>query len=183
MTFGNGSIFLENLQAMNQLKYIREGQNLTQEELSERSGISVRTIQRIEAGAGLKGYTLKKLAATLELEEKALLGTEVLPPALKWINLSSLVLLPPLNIVLPWLLSRFLKVKHPAVRNLVSLQFLWTLMAPIVFLLGIFLKLGNVFTLILMCSILLSNVFMILWNTYGIDRKNKLLIKLNFNIL
>ncbi|MEN0083119.1 helix-turn-helix transcriptional regulator, partial [Flavobacterium lindanitolerans] len=33
---------------MPNLKLLREQQNLTQEELSEKSGISVRTIQRIE---------------------------------------------------------------------------------------------------------------------------------------
>jgi transcriptional regulator with XRE-family HTH domain len=34
---------------MSELKKIREKQNLTQEELAEKSGLSVRTIQRIEA--------------------------------------------------------------------------------------------------------------------------------------
>jgi len=35
---------------MSKLKRIREEQHLTQEELSANSGISVRTIQRIESG-------------------------------------------------------------------------------------------------------------------------------------
>ncbi|MGC4129759.1 MAG: helix-turn-helix transcriptional regulator [Bergeyella sp.] len=41
---------------MPQLKLIRKQQHLTQEELSEQSGISVRTIQRIEAGTLRKGH-------------------------------------------------------------------------------------------------------------------------------
>ncbi len=44
---------------MSKLKKIREKLNLTQEELSEKSGISVRTIQRIESGNEPKGQTLK----------------------------------------------------------------------------------------------------------------------------
>ena len=46
---------------MSKLREIRERHNLTQEELSEKSGISVRTIQRIESGTEPKGHTLKIL--------------------------------------------------------------------------------------------------------------------------
>ena len=58
---------------MSELKKIREAKNLTQEELAERSGISVRTIQRIEAGTEPKGYTLKTLASALDISQKELL--------------------------------------------------------------------------------------------------------------
>lgn len=40
----------------------REKQNLTQEELAAKSGVSVRTIQRIESGITPKGYTLESLS-------------------------------------------------------------------------------------------------------------------------
>ncbi|TDX87074.1 helix-turn-helix domain-containing protein [Epilithonimonas xixisoli] len=62
---------------MSELKKIREKQNLTQEELAEKSGLSVRTIQRIEAGTEPKGYTLRTLASTLEVSEKDLLITDI----------------------------------------------------------------------------------------------------------
>ena len=58
---------------MSELKNIREKKNLTQEELAEKSGVSVRTIQRIESGIEPKGYTLKTLAKSLEIAEKELL--------------------------------------------------------------------------------------------------------------
>ncbi len=54
---------------MSKLKAIREQKNLTQEELSEQSKISVRTIQRIESGTEPKGHTLRSLAQALEIEE------------------------------------------------------------------------------------------------------------------
>jgi hypothetical protein len=49
--------------------------------------------------------------------------------------------------------------------------------------LGIFLKLGKEFTLILMILIALSNVFMILRNAAEIDRKKTLYFKLTFSML
>lgn len=191
-------------QQMPTLKRIREQQNLTQEELSEKSGISVRTIQRIEAGTLPKGYTLKTLAKVLEIPESELLDKKTKTETagdekaeikqesvaidyskIKLVNLSSLlfVVLPPLNILVPLLLASILKQKNPLVKQIVSVQILWTILAPIVFMLGIFLKLGGKFTLGLMICIVLSNLFIVLRNAAEIDRHQKLYFKLKFNIL
>jgi transcriptional regulator with XRE-family HTH domain len=191
-------------QQMPTLKRIREQQNLTQEELSEKSGISVRTIQRIEAGTLPKGYTLKTLAKVLEIQESELLDKKTKTVTaggekaeikqesvaidyskIKLVNLSSLlfVVLPPLNILVPLLLTSILKQKNPLVKQIVSVQILWTILAPIVFMLGIFLKLGGKFTLGLMICIVLSNLFIVLRNAAEIDRHQKLYFKLKFNIL
>ena len=70
--------FSELFQNMSRLKAIREQKNLTQEELSEKSKISVRTIQRIESGTEPKGHTLRALAQTLEIEESLLLQEEAI---------------------------------------------------------------------------------------------------------
>ena len=50
------------------LKALREQKHLTQEGLSEVSGISIRTIQRIEAGQLPKGHPAKALAKALDIE-------------------------------------------------------------------------------------------------------------------
>ena len=187
------------------LKNIRESQNLTQEELSEKSGISVRTIQRIEAGQEPKGYTLRVLAQTLEISEKELQNTsseteisqsivhqpnnekteEIDFSKVKLINLSSLpfVVLPVLNIVVPVILMYVLKMKHPIIKQIISVQILWTIIAPIVFMIGIFLKLGRQFTLALIVVIILSNLFIIIRNAMEIDRSEKLHYRLNFSFL
>ena len=187
------------------LKNIRESQNLTQEELSEKSGISVRTIQRIEAGQEPKGYTLRVLAQTLEISEKELQNTsseteisqsivhqpnnekteEIDFSKVKLINLSSLpfVVLPVLNIVVPVILMYVLKMKHPIIKQIISVQILWTIIAPIVFMIGIFLKLGRQFTLALIVVIILSNLFIIIRNAMEIDRSKKLYYRLNFSFL
>lgn len=189
---------------MSRLKQIREQRNLTQEELSEKSGISVRTIQRIEAGTLPKGHTLKMLARSLEIQQSDLLAKDVIIEAktaieneattdsidtdfskIKLINLSSIlfVVLPPLNILVPLLLGYLFKQKNEVTKQIISVQILWTILAPIVFMLGIFLKLGSAFTLVLMISIVLSNIVIILINAAGIDRKRQLHIKLNFSII
>lgn len=190
---------------MSRLKAIREQKNLTQEELSEKSKISVRTIQRIESGTEPKGHTLRALAQTLEIEESLLLQEEAIIfqednevkteaaeesetvnySMIKMINLSSLlfVVVPPLNILAPFLLMFITKQRNGLTKQIISLQMFWTAIAPIVFMLGIFLKLGKEFTLILMILIALSNVFMILRNAAEIDRKKKLYFKLKFSML
>lgn len=196
---------------MSKLKAVREQKNLTQEELSERSKISVRTIQRIESGTEPKGHTLRALAQALEIQESFLQDTLTAPetdavqpeteqktkiPAeeeeagidyskIKLINLSSLlfVVLPPLNILAPLLLMFVMKQRNSLAKQIISVQMLWTVMAPIIFMLGIFLKLGRQFSLVLMILIVLSNVFIILRNAACIDRNKKLYFKLNFSMI
>lgn len=189
---------------MSKLKSLRELQNITQEELSEKSGISVRTIQRIESGKDPKGYTLRALAKVLDVKEIDLLnqGTkeeniiseekkETGEPivmnysSLKIINLSSIpfTIIPPLNILVPLILMYIMGQKNYLTKQIISLQILWTILAPIVFMLGVFLKLGNRFTLLIMILIILSNVFIILRNTIEIDKNERLYYKLNFSMI
>lgn len=191
---------------MSKLKIVREQKNLTQEELSEKSGISVRTIQRIESGIAPKGHTLKALSKTLEIFETELTDKteenrvvekpeELIVKSqteigidfqkIKLINLSSIlfVMLPPLNILVPLLLFYALKQKNHLTRQIISLQIIWTILAPIIFMLGILLKLGRSFTIVILIIIVLSNVFLILRNLSEIDRNKRLRYKLNFNII
>ncbi|MGE8556471.1 MAG: helix-turn-helix domain-containing protein [Chryseobacterium jejuense] len=193
---------------MSKLRAAREQKNLTQEELSEKSKISVRTIQRIESGTEPKGHTLRALAKALEIEETSLqdsiipdvddeITDEVIPEVkeeqqpeinyslIKIINLSSLLftLLPPLNILVPLLLMFTMKQKNSLARQIISVQMIWTVMAPIVFMLGIFLKPGPKLTLIIMILIVLSNIFIILRNAAEIDRNKKMYFRLKFNMI
>lgn len=192
---------------MSILKNIREQQNITQEELSEKSGISVRTIQRIEAGTAPKGHTLKILAQTLRVQEYELLHEYISPESesskpegkislkeetppiqytfIKLINLSSLpfVIFPPANIIAPVLLMFITKQKNTLSKQIISVQIIWTIIAPIVFMLIIFTKPGNKVTLITMIILVLCNIFIILRNAAAIDQKKQLYYKLNFNMI
>jgi len=189
---------------MSKLKAVREQKNLTQEELSEKSKISVRTIQRIESGTEPKGHTLRALAQALEIQESSLQDkapitatndlkteleeeeqTDINFSYIKIINLSSLlfIIVPPFNILVPLILMFKMKQRNSLAKQIISVQMLWTVIAPIVFMLGIFLKLGRQFTLIIIILIILSNVFIILRNAAGLDRNRKLHYKLNFSMI
>lgn len=179
---------------MNILKRIREQRNLTQEELADLSGISVRTLQRIEAGTEPKGQTLKILAKTLEVKEREFMNEpESLPPVnlslIKVINLSSLpfTVFPPVNVLFPLLIMALKKEFNPITRQVVSLQISWTILGVIIFMLAAFMKnwfsLRNEFILVVMILLVLSNVFIILRNAVAIDKKQQLYFRLNFSFI
>jgi len=195
---------------MSELKKIRENQNLTQEELAEKSGLSVRTIQRIEAGTEPKGYTLKTLASSLEVSETDLLIQKnpieepilknltveelVLPientPTENWtlikiINLSSLPFcwFPIANFLPPLLIMLVSKQKSLIIKQIISLQIILAIIAPIIFMLVVILKLGKEYVMITIIVLILADIYMILRNAYQLDKKQSLYYKLNFNIL
>lgn len=195
---------------MSALKKIREKQNLTQEELAEKSGISVRTIQRIEAGTEPKGYTLKTLASSLDVSENDLL-TPIIPmeesvvenliveepileienvaienwTLIKIINLSSLPFcwFPIANFLPPLLIMLISKHKSPLVKQIISLQILLAVIAPIIFMLVVFLKLGKESVMITIIALILADIYIILRNAYQLDKKQNLYYRLNFNLL
>lgn len=179
---------------MNRLIQFREKLNLTQKELSEKSGISVRTIQRIEAGTIPKGHTLKTLAKTLGIEENALLGNtkeqiKLNYGLIKLINFSSLpfVIIPFANIIIPLLIMFVKKQFNPITKQIVSLQIIWMVLSVILFLFVSIVEKwffsGNKLNLVFMMVSILINIFIILRNTAEIDKNQKLHIKFNFNIL
>ena len=92
------------------VKLLREQKNLTQTELAEKSGLSLRTIQRIESGQSLKGFTLKAIAQTLETEPENLFSQEekdIQIDRAKLINFSALagLIIPFGGIIFPAILT------------------------------------------------------------------------------
>lgn len=179
---------------MSKLLTIRQKINLTQEELFERSGISVRTIQRIEAGASPKGYTLKALAKGLGIPEDELLEKEEVVSLddttwLKWINISALpfMIFPPLNVVAPLLLMFAGKQFTPVTKKILTIQIVWSLIAGVLILAVMMLNdmfaiRGNYMKLIPVVW-LLVNAFIILQNAAAIARNKTLRIDLKFSLL
>ncbi|WP_303311756.1 helix-turn-helix domain-containing protein [Hymenobacter sp. BT730] len=130
---------------------IRKSKGLSQELLAEQSGISLRTIQRVEQGDTIpRGHTLQALAAALEVPLEALRtepkpvpvvavasepsAAPVLrsdPQYLQLLNLSALSFLvfPLLNLIVPFLLWRThrLDTEHVAEvgRRVLGFQILW----------------------------------------------------------
>jgi transcriptional regulator with XRE-family HTH domain len=179
---------------MSKLKQLREARNLTQEELARISTISVRTIQRIEAGTPLRGQTLKLLARALDVTESELLdnkesAVEVDLTMLKIINLSSLILtvIPPANIIVPLIIMFSRKQFNAMTRQLVSLQIIWTILATLLFLASSLAKswfsLGNRFIPVVMILLVVPNIVVILRNAAEIDKKGRLYFHLNFSVI
>lgn len=179
---------------MSKLKKNREKFNLTQEELSHQSGISVRTIQRIESGNDPKGQTLKIIAKTLGINENELLEKqeseiEINFTLIKIINLSSLffTVIAPLNIIVPLVIIFAKKQFNSTTKQIISIQILWLIFSVIIFMLSSFAKnwfsIGNKFILIVMILLVLSNVFIIIRNAVEIDKRGKLFFKVNFSLI
>ncbi|WP_324674103.1 helix-turn-helix transcriptional regulator [Hymenobacter sp. GOD-10R] len=129
---------------------IRKSKGFSQEALAEQSGVSLRTIQRVEQGETVpRGYTLQALAAALDvtledfraepnLKQAQAAPAESTAPVLRSdldflqiLSLSplSFLLLPLLNIIVPWWLWRARRhnTEHVAElgRRIIAFQVLW----------------------------------------------------------
>lgn len=172
----------------------REKLNLTQEELATKSGISVRTIQRIESGVKPKGYTLESLCKALGISKEDLLKENIKPEKInkqliKYINLSSIVLLivPFGSIIMPLIFMRWKKEFNTVTKQIVSIQILWTLsfiiVTILVALLSKWLSFSKEIIPLVMLTFIIINLYIIIRNTAEIEKNNKLHIRLNFSIL
>jgi len=178
---------------MSKLFEYREKLNLTQDELAEKSGISVRTIQRIEAGSDLKGHTLKAIASALNVTPSALNSITKQEdqhnyPLIKLINLSSLFFFIPLgNIFFPLLIMHLKKEKNALTKQIVSVQIMWTIVSLVSFFATPFLQkwfsLNRQLILVVLMACILSNIYIIIRNTFAIDKNKNLRIKLNFSFI
>lgn len=179
---------------MSQLLKYREDLALTQEQLSLMSNISVRTIQRIEAGNAPKGHTLEALSLALGIDQEKLIAPlnsekKVDVYWLKLINLSSLLLLllPLGSIVLPLIIMFWKKEVNAITKQLITIQVLWTLSFPMVvftvMFIGKWLGLSNQIVPLTMLFMLVLNMYIILRNAVELQSTNKLYISPNFSVL
>ena len=178
----------------NKVQILREEKNLTQSELAEKSGLSLRTIQRIEAGNTPKGFTLKALAKALEAEPEILFRNGNDNPAIsraKIINISSLsfLLLPFGNIIIPAILTYRTKYKQTKAlgKSIIGVQIIWTSVTCILMILSPFLQTQFSLKIPLFIAFLVVlfgiNVFVILKNGISLNQSQELAIKLKNNIL
>ncbi|WEK70521.1 MAG: helix-turn-helix domain-containing protein [Candidatus Chryseobacterium colombiense] len=181
---------------MNKLLAIREQLNLTQQELSEKTGVSVRTIQRIESGTVPKGYTLKALCNALEINEVELLENKRIEEDdnnqhqwAKIINLSSLLFtfIPPLNILIPVFILFFKKQNNELTRKIISIQILWTIIAVLLFIVILILTdwlgIQTQFKFLIPIVWILVNIIIILRNAVALNKDKNPRIYPNISIL
>lgn len=134
---------------MSVLKTIREEKGYTQHVLAEKTGLSLRTIQRLESTNKVpKGYTLKVLAEEFGTEPDSLKtayenvkrSTELEISILKMMNLSILSFLgiPFGNLIFPlliWRKNRHLKLIKETGNRIVNFQILFMLLLCIILIL------------------------------------------------
>ncbi len=166
---------------------------MTQNELAEKSGLSLRTIQRIEAGSILKGFTLKTLAQSLETEPENLINknekSEV--ERAKIINLSALtgLIIPFGSIIFPLILTY--KTKDHKNRELgkqiITVQIFLSLILSFLLILSPFIQRAFLIKfplfLIPLITILGLKLVIVILNGISLNQNQTLAIKLKHNFL
>ncbi len=126
---------------MNTIRQWREKKGLTQGELAEKAGLSLRTIQRLEASdKAPKGHSLSALAQVFEVEPSELLHAADSQRRdsqsdiffIKVLNLAGLAffLFPFANVFLPivlWRRGRKSPIIDEAARIIINFQVLWSI--------------------------------------------------------
>lgn len=133
---------MENQHLAMKIKDLRNRRGFSQEQLSEESKLSLRTIQRIEKGESEpRGDTLVKLTQALGVTPDDLLEFAAIEDKsyLSLLNLSalSIVIQPLLGVIIPlvmWILKRE-KIKHveDTGKKLINFQITWALFFYLIF--------------------------------------------------
>jgi len=128
---------MKNAQLSVRIKELRNKKGMSQEILAEESGLSLRTIQRIEKGeSNPTGDSLKRLSNALNVNPDELIDWTIKEDKkyLIFLNLSALTFLffPMLGILVPFILwtSRKDKIKNinKLGRDLINFEITWTIL-------------------------------------------------------
>jgi len=169
------------------LKALRNQKGMSQEVLAEASGLSLRTIQRIENGVtNPTGDSLKRLSNALNVNPDELIDWAIKEDNsyLIYLNLSTLTFLffPLLGIIIPFMMWTSKKDKIKGIntlgRDLINFEITWTILLFFIpfsmFLLSKFgflesFSLSNIFATIVIMYVI--NVLFILFNTFRVSNE------------
>lgn len=178
---------MENSELQKRVKELRIKQGLSQEELADKTGLSLRTIQRIENGESIpRGDSLKRLSIALQSTPDDLIDWQIQEDnnILKILSLSQLGFLafPILGIIIPlaiWILKKD-KTKYvdSLGKSILNFQITWTLFLfcfYLLFAISKILHLGlipfSMFTIIIIIGgLYVYNLIIILRNTILVNR-------------
>ncbi|MEX1382828.1 helix-turn-helix domain-containing protein [Lutibacter sp.] len=181
------------------VKKLRNQKGMSQEFLAEESGLSLRTIQRIEKGeSNPTGESLKRLANALKVSPDELIDWSIKEDKryLTYLNLSALTFLffPLLGILIPFILwtSRKGKIKNinKLGKDLINFEITWTLLLFFIpFLLFLTAKIGlfenltlNIIFIVIGVMYFFNLIFILL-NTIRISNEKKVYYKPHITIL
>lgn len=176
----------------NKIQLLREKNRLTQKELAEKAGLSLRTIQRIEAGSIPKGFTLKALAESLNTTPENLIEKkDNNVERAKLINSSALfgLIIPFGGIIFPLIFTyKTQDVYNKQLgRNIVALQIILSVTMSLFLIASPFLQKGlsvkfPVFLIVLITFLFLKLIVIII-NGIALNKKKDLHTKLKFIFL
>lgn len=181
------------------IKELRKQKGMSQELLAEESGLSLRTIQRIENGeTNPTGESLKRLSNALNVNPDELIDWSIKEDKryLTFLNLSALTFLffPLLGILVPFILwtSRKGKIKNinKLGKNLINFEITWTLLLffiPFLCFLIMKIRLIENLTLSIIFIVIgvmyLINLIFILLNTLRISNEKAIIYSPKINFL
>ncbi len=184
---------MKNKKLAMRVKELRKRKGFSQEDLTENSGLSLRTIQRIENGeTEPRGDTLKRLANVLHVTPDELIDWTIKEDTgyLQALNLSAFAFLffPLLGILVPFIMwvakKDKLKGVNETAKSLVNFQITWCLILFTPFILFFTNSPFGVFRKFILFHLVLYgfNFIMILINSYRIhnDKDVKYFPKINF---
>ncbi|MFC4162986.1 helix-turn-helix domain-containing protein [Epilithonimonas zeae] len=173
------------------VKTLREAKNLTQTELAEKSGLSLRTIQRIESGNIPKGFTLKAIAKTLEIEPENLFPKEENIPIdrAKLINLSALsgLIIPFGGIIFPAILTYKTQdsLNRELGKSIICVQIILAFIISVLLILSPFIQhwfsIQFPLFLIPLIAFIIIKLWIVIKNGISLNKTNQLSIKLKSN--
>jgi len=175
------------------VQHLREEKKLTQSELAEKTGLSLRTIQRIEAGNTPKGFTLQTLASVFEIAPEKLQTSQesINVDRTKLINLSVLcgILIPYGAVIVPLFLTyRTENSKNRELgKSIVSVQILLMVALSVALIASPFLQKGltvrfPIFLIPLIAAIVIQLAIVIV-NGISLNQKHDLPKNLKINFL
>ena len=178
----------------NKVRILREEKNWTQTELAEKSGVSLRTVQRIESGQVLKGFSLRAIAKSLEISPEELFFAEENSANVsraKMINFSALAgfVIPFGSIIFPLILTYKTKdsLNKELGKNIVSFQIILSGILSISMILSPFFQkyfsVSFPLFIIPLIVILCIKLMVVIINGISLNQKKDLYKKLKINFL
>lgn len=170
----------------NKIKELRNRNGFSQEELAEKTGLSLRTIQRIENGeTEPRGDSLKRIAGTFGVSPDEITDWQIMEDknVLTMLNLSQLsfIAFPLLGIIVPltiWIIKKD-KVKNvdSIGKAILNFQISWTLLLflyYLVFIINMYIRyipFSMISNLLIIGGLYAYNLILILKNTLQYIRK------------
>lgn len=190
---------MKNMELSKKIKELRNRKGLSQENLSEKSGLSLRTIQRIENGeTEPRSDSLKRLAATFDVSPEEIIDWKIIEDnnIVTLLNLTQLSFLafPLLGIVVPlviWIAKKDnIKNVNKTGKSILNFQITWTVAIFITYFVWIASKilhidfiLPAIGPIIIVAVLYVYNLLMILINAIRCYKREAVYYKPALNIL